>query len=389
MTNLETERVRALKRYNILDTPPDGSFDRITRLAALLFNTPISIVSLVDTDRIWFKSRYGLDIHQIERTPGLCASAILSDDLHQVEDAYKDPRTLSNPLVAGMLRLRFYASVPLKNKDGYNLGTLCIMDKEPRVLSKLEEKILKELGLIVMDEIELRLEARTAVKQRNQLLNIAIHHMKGPLTTIPLRADFIKQEKGDPEIVDELCDKIKSSAKKMTHSMNELMESTNIKLDDIHLNFTRVDFAAATEEVVKRMQQKAASKSQKLDLKILNRPHGQANKTKIMEVVEILIGNAIESSPKNSTQVVTVKELNHKAIIEVIDNGKGFTDEEIKNLFLNLNQLNPQSTGEDKVKRLRLPNVNKTIEAHNGSLWADSEGKGLGSRFVVEIPLID
>lgn len=389
MTQFETERVKALRRYNILDTPPDGSFDRITRLAALLFNTPISIVSLVDTDRIWFKSRYGLDIHQIERTPGLCASAILSDDLHQVEDAYKDPRTLSNPLVAGMLRLRFYASVPLKNKDGYNLGTLCIMDKEPRILSKLEEKILKELGHIVMDEIELRLEARTAVKQRNQLLNITIHHMKGPLTTIPLRAEFIKHEKNNPDAVDELCDKIKMSAKKMTHSMNELLESTNIKMDDIQLNFTRLDFAECVTEVVKRMQKQAEEKNQKIELQIEAKPFGQANKMKIMETVEILIGNAIISSPKNSTNHVKVRVQNLKAIIEVVDHGPGFTDEEIKSLFTNLSHLNPKSASEENVRRLKLGKVNETIEAHNGSLWADSEGKGLGSRFVVEIPLID
>lgn len=389
MTNLETERVNTLKRYNILDTPPDGSFDRITRLAALLFNTQVSIVSLVDTDRIWFKSRYGLDIHQIERTPGLCASAILSDDLHQVEDAYKDPRTLSNPLVAGMLRLRFYASTPLKNKDGYNLGTLCIMDKEPRTLSKLEEKILKELGGIVMDEIELRLEARTAVKQRNQLLNIAVHHMKGPLTTIPLRADFIKEEKNNPEMVDELCDKIKASARKMTHSMNELMESTNIKMNEIQLNFVHLDFAGSVEEVVKKMQVKAEQKSQKIELNILNKPHGQANKTKIVEIVEILLTNAINTSPKRSTHTVIVKEQNRKAVIEVIDEGAGFTSEELKNLFLNLNQLSPQTANEENVRRLKLFKVNNLIEAHNGSLWADSEGKGMGSKFVVEIPLID
>ncbi len=96
-SEVEQERIKSLKKYDILDTPPDGSFDRITKLAAKLLDVPIAIVTLVDTDRIWFKSRYGLDVEQIERNPGLCASAILSDDLYEVYDALNDPRTLANP----------------------------------------------------------------------------------------------------------------------------------------------------------------------------------------------------------------------------------------------------------------------------------------------------
>lgn len=99
----ESHRLAAVRRYDILDTPADGSFDRITSIAASLFSTPISIISLVDTDRIWFKSHHGLDVEQIGRDPGLCASAILKDVPYVVTDALADPRTLANPLVAGDL----------------------------------------------------------------------------------------------------------------------------------------------------------------------------------------------------------------------------------------------------------------------------------------------
>ncbi len=127
-----------MKKYDILDTPPDGSFDRITKLAAKLLDVPIAIVTLVDTDRIWFKSRYGLDVQQIGRDPGLCASAILSDDFYEVNNALIDPRTLSNPLVASEFGLRFYAAVPLKVRDGHNLGTLCVIPLflEPKITSQ-------------------------------------------------------------------------------------------------------------------------------------------------------------------------------------------------------------------------------------------------------------
>src|SRR4051812_49048713 len=94
MPGNETKRVEALKRYEILDTPSDGSFDRITRLAATIFKVPIAIISMVDTDRIWFKSHHGLSVSQINREPGLCASAILSTDTYIVENAAEDARTL-------------------------------------------------------------------------------------------------------------------------------------------------------------------------------------------------------------------------------------------------------------------------------------------------------
>jgi GAF domain-containing protein len=172
----EEKRIEELQRYNILDTPPDGSFDRITQLAATLFNVPIAIISLVDTDRIWFKSAYGLNINQISRDPGLCASAILSDDLYVVDNAIKDPRTLANPLVAGEFGLRFYAAAPLQTEGQCNLGTLCIIDKTPRHLTDKEHKLLRELSEIVMDEMELRLALRnTIINVKKLTLDISDH----------------------------------------------------------------------------------------------------------------------------------------------------------------------------------------------------------------------
>jgi len=159
----EAQRLAAVRRYDVLDTPPDGAFERITSLAATLFKVPIAIVSIVDTDRIWFKSHHGLDVEQIDRAPGLCASAILQDGPWVVEDAAVDPRTLTNPLVAGDFGLRFYAGVPLQTNDGFNLGTLCIIDKEPRELAAREVEMLEDLAGVVMDELELRLSARRSV----------------------------------------------------------------------------------------------------------------------------------------------------------------------------------------------------------------------------------
>jgi GAF domain-containing protein len=156
----ETDRINAINRYEILDTPPDGSFERLSALAAKIFNVPIAIISIVDHDRIWFKSHHGLEgVEQIDREPGLCASAILSDEVYVVEDARNDPRTLANPLVAGAFGLRFYAAAPLVTKDGYNLGTVCIIDKKQRYITEDQKTYLSDLAEIVMDEMELRLSS--------------------------------------------------------------------------------------------------------------------------------------------------------------------------------------------------------------------------------------
>lgn len=162
VTVLENERARMeeVARYEILDTPPDGAFDRITALAARLFAVPVAIVSVVDHDRIWFKSHHGLHIDQVERAPGLCASAVLQDGPWVVEEARKDPRALANPLVASDFGLQFYAGVPLRTKEGHNLGTLCVLDFEPRPVTTEEIATLEDLAAVVMSGLELRLAAR-------------------------------------------------------------------------------------------------------------------------------------------------------------------------------------------------------------------------------------
>jgi len=171
----EKQRMAAVRRYDILDTPPDGAFDRITALAARRFGVPIAIISIVDADRIWFKSHHGLPVEQVDREPGLCASAILGDVPYLLADASGDPRSLANPLVAGEFGFRFYAAVPLTTSDGYNLGTLCVIDKEARAVDEAQIEDLKDLASVVMDQLEMRLSARKAIGHA-QLLAREIDH---------------------------------------------------------------------------------------------------------------------------------------------------------------------------------------------------------------------
>lgn len=156
----EFERLNALRRYAILDTPPDGAFDRITRLAAEILDVEVAVVSLVDTNRVWMKSVHGpFPAREIGRLPGLCAAAIGHDGAYVVENARADPRTQEHPLVAGSYGLHFYAGVPLRTYDGHVLGMLSCMDTRPRNVRPQKLRHLETLGAIVMDEIELRRSA--------------------------------------------------------------------------------------------------------------------------------------------------------------------------------------------------------------------------------------
>ncbi len=171
----EALRLDAVRRYDILDTPPDGSFDRLAAIAARRFRTPIAIISIVDNDRIWFKSHHGLDVSEIGRAPGLCASAILSAETYVLTDAKLDPRSLSNPLVAGEFGLRFYAAAPLTTHDGFNLGTLCVIDFEPREPDEEAISDLADLASVVMDQMELRRASRQAASHA-ELMSREIDH---------------------------------------------------------------------------------------------------------------------------------------------------------------------------------------------------------------------
>ncbi len=153
----EAERLAALWRYGILDSDFEECFDRLTRLAAQLFSTPIALISLVDRDRQWFKSTAGLSERETPRSIAFCAHAILGDDVMIVPNAIKDDRFKDNPLVVDGLKIRFYAGAPLKSPDGFNLGTFCIIDQKSRsVLSNDEQNILKDFANTVVDLMELR-----------------------------------------------------------------------------------------------------------------------------------------------------------------------------------------------------------------------------------------
>ncbi len=156
----EQARVEALRRYEILDTDPEAPFDDLVELAAQLCQVPIALISLIDPLRQWFKAKTGVGVCQTSRDIAFCAHAILQRDIFEIPDALGDDRFASNPLVTGEPHIRFYAGVPLIDRDGYALGTLCLIDRVPKRLSWQQKQTLTVLGRQVVAHLELRLRNR-------------------------------------------------------------------------------------------------------------------------------------------------------------------------------------------------------------------------------------
>ena len=167
----EKNRVQALLRYKILDTDPEKAFDDLTILASHICQTPVALISLIDSDRQWFKSKHGVNVSETPREVSFCAVAIQQPDLFIVPDASKDPRFSSNPFVVSDPKIRFYAGAPFTSSDGHPLGALCVVDVVPRSLTPSQEAALLALSRQVQAQFELRknlIELRTALDERDR-----------------------------------------------------------------------------------------------------------------------------------------------------------------------------------------------------------------------------
>ncbi|WP_181296052.1 PAS domain S-box protein [Pseudomonas sp. Q2-TVG4-2] len=176
----ELSRLAALLRYEILDTPDESAFDDFTQLASYICDTPIALISLVDDRRQWFKSRFGLDVSETPREISFCTHTIEGQGIFEVSDAQQDQRFQENPLVTGAPRIRFYAGAPLTSPDGYNLGTLCVIDHQPRQLSDAQRDALANLSRQIMRLFEERLQSHRYAEQaalQQALINSAASAM--------------------------------------------------------------------------------------------------------------------------------------------------------------------------------------------------------------------
>ena len=204
----EAERIAMLHALGLLDTDPEPVFDRITQLVSLTLNVPIALVSLVDSDRQWFKSRVGVEVHETPRDVAFCAHAILQTQAMVVNDAWLDERFADNPMVQAAPHIRFYAGIPIRTSGGYALGTLCAIDERPRELSPHELEILTCLADLVSKEIRLR-ETLALTESHLKLSQTVLHASEARFRTIFEKAAIgialVAPDGGWLSVNEELC----------------------------------------------------------------------------------------------------------------------------------------------------------------------------------------
>ncbi|TXD49145.1 GAF domain-containing sensor histidine kinase [Polaribacter sp. IC073] len=204
----EAERLNVLNSYNILDTLPEEDYDAITKIASGICNTPIGLVSIIDENRQWFKSHHGLDATETPRDLAFCAHSILQpDELFIINDATKDKRFHDNPLTTGKPNVVFYAGAPLNSSEGYPLGTLCVIDNQPKELSDTQKESLKLLAKQVVHLLELRKKNQELTTANSEVLRLnkqlsefayrLSHDLKTPISGIKYLSEVIQEDYAD------------------------------------------------------------------------------------------------------------------------------------------------------------------------------------------------
>jgi signal transduction histidine kinase len=390
----EAERVKELKSYSILDSLPEEDYDNLTAIAAQICGTPISLVSLLDDSRQWFKSHHGLDVSETPKEYAFCSHAINDDsDVFVVHDARLDERFHDNPLVTGSPFVIFYAGVPLVNESGLSMGTLCVIDHEPKVLSENQVKSLQALSKQVMNLLTLRrkdLDLTTAQKvleQRNQDLerfaSVAAHDLKSPLGNIQALTRLLKQghevvlgERGN-EIVDLIADS-SDQLMRLVDGLLEYSQAESLMID----NQVEVEIASL-EKSISGMLSYETNKQVRF---VSSLQSIRINQTVVEQLLINLVSNAIKYGDKDPTLVtVEIQLKGGNYTIDVADNGPGIEKADLERVFnifetaVHADRFGVPGNG------IGLATVKRVVPKLGGDIQLKSQ-VGVGSTFSLRIP---
>lgn len=392
----ESQRLKALESLNILDTLPEQEYDQITKLVSFICDTPIAMISLVDKDRQWFKSKIGADYCETDRKYSFCNIAIQSDEeIMEVSDARDDFRFDGNPLVYGHKKVIFYAGVPLKDKNGLPLGTLCVIDHEPRTLSERQKESLMFLANQVTKLFELQSineglkETQKQLKEKNiQLKNFAgvvSHDMKMPLASMIVTVDVLKAKYKD--ILDnsglEYLNNLKKSSFQLSDYISNILihyESDSITNDEESLK--EFDVHSLIEDIVEMLDI-----GDDCDLSFPEESIGiYTNRVALEQILLNLIGNSLKynDKPKIEIDIDFKKEPDAYRFI-VKDNGIGIAKDKQKEIFNLFSTVAGYDRKGNKGNGIGLSTVKKMIHNLGGKISVEStEGEGTTFEFTIE-----
>ncbi|BFM16754.1 GAF domain-containing sensor histidine kinase [Maricurvus nonylphenolicus] len=334
----EDQRLQSLLRLEVLDTEDERAFDELTELASTICGTSISLISLVDSDRQWFKSRVGLGAKETPRSLAFCAHAILQDEVFEVPDALQDSRFVDNPLVTQEPDIRFYAGAPLKAEDGMPLGTLCVIDQQPKQLSAEQRRALEVLSRQVISQLTLRLHTRKLERinrERDRFFAMISHDLRSPFNNIlgftkimSQRADSLK-----PAQIVEFSKDILSGAMRVYQLLDELLQWSKQRLGGVACDLQRHNAVDLIDSTLPLVEDAAKLKSIEIKRDTDTDVYVTADATLAKTVIRNLLSNAIKYSDKGSC--ITLQAVNVGDVVElsVADTGAGISEELASRLF--------------------------------------------------------
>lgn len=378
----QTARLAALRSYGILDTRVEGAFDDITRIASHVCQTPIAVVNLIDEHRQWFKSEIGLGVRETPLATSICAHAILQFDFMEIPDTTLDDRFSGNPLVTGQPHLRFYAGALLKTSAGHALGTVCVLDTRPRVLSDDQRSVLRALARQTMAQLELRrawVQAERGRRYRSRLMAMAGHDLRQPLSVVTMVIDQLRATVADGDDREQLG-LAAAAAQTLGDDLTRLAQASREDADLETAVLSPLPLSDVLDAIRDTWGYIATRKGLQFDVDDgAQWVHG--NPAMLHTVLDNLVGNAIKYTARGSVCVRCRTQGPH-VHVEVVDTGIGIPATLLGRIFDEFQQADPSSDG----LGLGLSIAKRTADVSGCDLTVASQ-QGSGSTFGVVVPL--